>query len=418
MLNQNFYVFVFYLMCMYSLVAEAAQVKVGIDVFLQRQECRELKGKRIGVVTNHTAITSQHLSTLDALKQLAKKEGFTIAAIFAPEHGLTGSIHAEENIDDSKDEDRIPIYGLYGKTRRPTEAMLKNLDVLVYDIQDIGSRSYTYISTLFYVMEAAAKEKIPLIVLDRPNPINGVVVDGPMLQSRWRSIVGYINVPYCHGMTIGELALLFNEEYKIGCRLTVIPMQYWRREMSFKETELMWMPTSPHIPEASTALYYPVTGLLGELSLVNIGVGYTLPFKIVGAPWIHAKQFAKALNGQKFPGVHFEPFHFKPFFGKFSQEECHGVLITITDPLCYRPVATQYLIIGILKSLYPTHFKEAIKNSKGRKEMFCKVTGNDVIYKVIAEESNIVWKLRGYDEKERNAFLPIRKKYLIEEYGG
>ncbi|MGZ3634252.1 MAG: exo-beta-N-acetylmuramidase NamZ family protein [Parachlamydiaceae bacterium] len=418
MLNQNFYVFVFYLMCMYSLVAGAAQVKVGIDVFLQRQECRELKGKRIGVVTNHTAITSQHLSTLDALKQLAKKEGFTIAAIFAPEHGLTGSIHAEENIDDSKDEDRIPIYGLYGKTRRPTEAMLKNLDVLVYDIQDIGSRSYTYISTLFYVMEAAAKEKIPLIVLDRPNPINGVVVDGPMLQSRWRSIVGYINVPYCHGMTIGELALLFNEEYKIGCRLTVIPMQYWRREMSFKETELMWMPTSPHIPEASTALYYPVTGLLGELSLVNIGVGYTLPFKIVGAPWIHAKQFAKALNGQKFPGVHFEPFHFKPFFGKFSQEECHGVLITITDPLCYRPVATQYLIIGILKSLYPTHFKEAIKNSKGRKEMFCKVTGNDVIYKVIAEESNIVWKLRGYDEKERNAFLPIRKKYLIEEYGG
>ncbi|MFN7610561.1 MAG: exo-beta-N-acetylmuramidase NamZ domain-containing protein, partial [bacterium] len=364
------------------------------------------------------AITNQHLSTIDALKQVAKKEGFTIAGIFAPEHGLTGSIHAEENIDDSKDEDRIPIYGLYGKTRRPTEAMLKNLDVLVYDIQDIGSRSYTYISTLFYVMEAAAKEKIPLIVLDRPNPINGVVVDGPMLQNQWRSIVGYINVPYCHGMTIGELALLFNEEYKIGCRLTVIPMQHWRREMSFKETELMWMPTSPHIPEASTALYYPVTGLLGELSLVNIGVGYTLPFKVVGAPWIHAKEFAKALNGQQFPGVHFEPFHFKPFFGKFSQEECHGVLITITDPLRYRPVATQYLIIGILKGLYPTQFKEAIKNSKGRKEMFCKVTGNDVIYKIIAEESNIVWKLRAYDEKERNAFLPIRRRYLLEDYGG
>jgi uncharacterized protein YbbC (DUF1343 family) len=254
--------------------------------------------------------------------------------------------------------------------------------------------------------------------LDRPNPINGVVVDGPMLQNQWRSIVGYINVPYCHGMTIGELALLFNEEYKIGCRLTVIPMQHWRREMSFKETELMWMPTSPHIPEASTALYYPVTGLLGELSLVNIGVGYTLPFKVVGAPWIHAKEFAKALNGQQFPGVHFEPFHFKPFFGKFSQEECHGVLITITDPLRYRPVATQYLIIGILKGLYPTQFKEAIKNSKGRKEMFCKVTGNDVIYKIIAEESNIVWKLRAYDEKERNAFLPIRRRYLLEDYGG
>lgn len=396
----------------------SSKVSVGIDVFLKNYGGLELKGKRIGLVTNHTAITGQLVSTVDALKQAAKKEGFTLSALFAPEHGLKGAIHAEENIDHSKDEDNIPIYGLYGKHRRPSEGMLKGLDLLIYDIQDIGSRSYTYISTLFYVMEAVVKKGIPLIVLDRPNPINGVVVDGPMLQSKWRSIVGYINVPYCHGMTIGELAQLFNVEYKIGCQLTVVPMKNWKREMNFKDTELMWMPTSPHIPEASTALYYPVTGLLGELSLVNIGIGYTLPFKVVGAPWIDAKQFAKVLNAQKFPGVHFEAFHFKPFFGKFAHEECHGVLIAITHPLCYKPVATQYLIIGVLKGLYPIKFNEAIASSKGRKEMFCKVTGNEELYKIMTEESNIVWKLRAYDEKERADFLSIRKLYLISDYEG
>jgi len=219
-------------------------------------------------------------------------------------------------------------------------------------------------------------------------------------------------------MTVGELAQFFNGEYQVGCQLTVIPMENWKREMSFADTGLLWIPTSPHIPEASTALYYPVTGLLGELSLVNIGIGYTLPFKVVGAPWIDAKQFAAALNAQKFPGVYFEPFHFKPFFGKFVQEECHGVLVAITNPLCYKPVSTQYLIIGVLKGLYPAKFAAAIAHSRGRKEMFCKVTGTDEIYRVMTEETNIVWKLRAFDEKERNEFLLKRKKYLIPDYGG
>ncbi len=392
-------------------------VQVGVEVLIKDGKIGQLKGKRIGLITNHTATSSQGISTINLFKQLGPIVGFELGALFAPEHGLNGSIHAEEIVDNARDSDAIPIYSLYGKHRRPSEAMLKGLDLLIYDIQDIGSRSYTYVSTLFYVMEEAAKRKIPLIVLDRPNPINGIVVDGPMLEERWRSIVGYINVPYCHGMTAAELALFFNSEYKIGCKLKVIPMKNWKREMSFNDTGLLWVPTSPQIPEATTPLFYPMTGLLGELSLVSIGIGYTLPFKVVGAPWIEAKKFAGALNGQKFPGVHFEPFHYKPFYGKFAHKECQGVLIAITDPLSYKPVSTQYLIIGILKSLYSSKFKEAVESSKGRKDMFCKVTGTEDIYRIVTEENNIVWKLRGFHEKERANFLTLRKKYLIDGYG-
>ncbi|MBA3239222.1 MAG: DUF1343 domain-containing protein [Parachlamydiaceae bacterium] len=390
------------------------KISVGLDILTEGPYLAQLTGKRIGLITNHTAISNERESSIDLLKRLAKTNRFTLSALFAPEHGLYGAIHAEESVNDSNG--TIPIFSLYGKTKRPTDAMLQGLDLLIFDIQDIGSRSYTYISTLFYIMEAAAKRNIPVIVLDRPNPINGIVVDGPMLEAKWRSIVGYINVPYCHGMTLGELAHFFNGEYKVGCQLTVIPMRHWKREMSFLDTGLMWIPTSPHIPESTTPLYYPVTGTLGELSIVNIGIGYTLPFKVVGAPWIDANQFAAALNRQKFPGIFFEPFHFKPFYGKFAKEECHGVLIMITNPLFYKPLASQYLIIGVLKALYPKKFKEAMALSKDRKEMFSKVTGTEEIYKVITEEKNIVWKLRAFQEKERNAFLEVRKKYLIADY--
>lgn len=396
----------------------SAKVAVGVDVLMQGGYNTQLKNKRIGLVTNHTAISSHRETTTDLLKRMAKVQGFTLAALFAPEHGLNGSIHAEEQVDSAFDSDNIPVYSLYGKTKRPTSDMLRNIDLLIYDIQDIGTRSYTYISTLFYVMEEAAKRGIPVMVLDRPNPINGIVVDGPMLEMKWRSIIGYINVPYCHGMTAGELAQLFNSEYKIACQLTVVPMQHWNRKMSFTDTGLAWMPTSPYIPESTTPLFYPATGLLGELSIVNIGIGYTLPFKVIGAPWIDAQKFSTALNRQKFPGIHFEPFHFKPFYGKFAHEECHGVLLVVTDHLRYKPVTSQYLLIGMLKSLYQAKFKKAMADSKGRKEMFCKATGTEEIYLMIAEENNIVWKLRSHHEKERANFKAVRKKYLVESYGG
>jgi len=412
----SFFLFIVLTICLLTPLNATTKVKVGADLLLTEDYIHLIKGKRVGLITNHTAVNSKMISTINLLKKEASKNGFTLAALFAPEHGITGSAHASESIQDEKDPDGIPIYSLHGKTRRPTEKMLSKIDVLIYDIQDIGSRSYTYITTLFYVMEEAAKYHIPIIVLDRPNPINGVVIDGPMMEEKWRSMVGYINVPYCHGMTIGELARFFNIEHNTHCQLEVVPMQGWQRTMTFHDTGLPWIPTSPYIPEASTAFYYPTTGILGELQIVNTGIGYTLPFKLVGAPWIDAKHFAQQLNHQKFPGVYFEPFYYRPFYGRFAHEDCEGVLIVVTNPLTYKPVSTQYLLIGMLKSLYPKKFKESLENSSDRKSMFCKVNGTEKIYQIIHDEKNIVWKLRSFQEKEREDFAIQRKKYLISSY--
>lgn len=396
--------------------AKPPKVKVGAELLFTDAYANLIKGKRVGLITNHTAVNNKMISTIDLLKKNAAKYGFTLTALFAPEHGITGSAHASEAVKDEKDPDGIPIYSLHGSTRRPTEKMLAKIDLLLFDIQDIGSRSYTYSTTLFYAMEEAAKRHIPVVVLDRPNPINGLVIDGPMLEEKWRSMVGYINVPYCHGMTIGELARFFNAEYQVGCQLEVVPMKGWQRSMTFQDTGLPWVPTSPYVPEATTAFFYPITGILGELKIVNTGIGYTLPFKLVGAPWIDAKLFAQQLNNQKFPGVYFEPFCYRPFYGRFAHEDCEGVLIVVTDPLSYKPVSTQFLLMGMLKSLYPEKFKEALANSSDRKSMFCKVNGTDKIYNIVSKEKNIVWKLRSFQEKEREEFAQLRKKYLMTSY--
>ena len=390
-----------------------SEVRVGIENISNDKYTPLLKNKKVGLITNHTAVDHHIRSTIENIKADAKRRGYTLAALFAPEHGITGAVHATENVKDEKDKDGIPIYSLHGSTRRPTDQMLKNIDVVIFDIQDIGSRSYTYITTLFYMMEEAAKRKIPIIVLDRPNPINGIVIDGPMLENKWRSFVGYINVPYCHGMTVGELARFFNEEYNVNCQLHIVPMTGWKREMTFQDTGLPWVPTSPYIPESSTAMYYPITGILGELQLVNIGLGYTLPFKLVGAPWIDAKQFAEKLNAQKLPGVYFQPFYFKPFYGRFSKENCEGVLVVVTEPLKFKPVATEYVIIGMIKSLYPKKFKEALEASQDRTEMFNKINGTEKIFQIIKDKDYIAWELREFHNAEREAFAEKRKKYLL-----
>ena len=374
-----------------------------------------LKGKRLGLITNQTGVTSRMEKNIDFILHRSEAAGCTLVALFAPEHGLTGSSHAFEEIKDTQ-YGKIPVYSLHGKTKRPTVEMLKGIDILIFDIQDIGSRPYTYVSTLFYVMEEAAKAQIPVIVTDRPNPINGVVVDGPLLDPNWRSFLGYINVPYCHGMTVGELARLFNGEYKVNCALTVIPMQGWRRNMSFIDTGLPWVPTSPNVPEPTTPCYFPITGTIGELQLVSIGIGHTLPFKVVGAPWIDAERLASHLNGQKLPGIAFQPFHFKPYHGRFSGQECHGVLIVVQDPLHYQPVMAQYTLLGSLKSLYPKEFAEALVASQKNKELFHKVNGTDQIYHLITSNLYPAWPLRDYARGQLNGFLPIRQKYLIPSY--
>ncbi len=408
--------FFFLIFFLSSMNIFASLVQVGIEQLFEDPYFSIVQGKNIGLITNHTAISSKNQTTISLIKQKVKKRDLALVALFGPEHGIKGAFQSEIQVLDSTDEDGVPIYSLFGKTRRITPEMLKGIDILIFDIQDIGSRSYTYISTLFYAMEEAAKFNIPLVVLDRPNPINGIIIDGPLLDDEFRSFVGYINVPYCHGMTVGELSRFFNDEYQVNCQLTVVPMKGWERAMSFSDTGLTWVPTSPFIPEAQTPLLYPATGILGELQIVNIGIGYTLPFKVIGAPWIDAFHFASSLNQQGLPGVYFHPFSYCPFFGRFGKNECNGVLIIVTNPLEFKPVTTQFLIMGILKSLYPTQFLEGLVLSKEREEMFNKVNGTKEVLRILKEEKYPFWKLKGLHDERKKAFLQKRKKYLISHY--
>lgn len=388
----------------------AEQVKPGIDRFFEEEYSNIVRKKKVGLITNHTGVDSNLRSTLSLFKEKCQ-----LVAVFTPEHGFFGSERAAHEVKDTK-VDTLKIHSLHGKTRRPTEEMLQDIDILVYDIQEIGCRSYTYASTLFYVMEEAAKKNIPVIVLDRPNPLGGIIVDGPMLHEKWRSFLGYINVPYCHGMTIGELARFFNSEYNIHCTLNVVPMKGWKRTMIYADTGLPWIPTSPYIPESDTPFFYASTGILGSLNVVNIGIGYTLPFKVVGAPWIDAEDFAAKLNAQRLPGVTFIPFHYRPFYGKFKDMECRGVKIMITAPNLYRPLAVQYMLIGILKSLYPLQFRLSIeKITPAEESSFCKVNGNEDMLKIIQQRKYVAWELIRFEEDLRKAFLEKRKTYLMYE---
>lgn len=382
-------------------------VKTGLENLLENPIYSELlKKKRIGLLTHSAALTSKLETSFDRLKN------HNLTALFSPEHGLEGSHWAEKHIAHGE-KNHLPLYSLHGAHKRPTKEMLDQIDLLVVDLQDIGSRSYTYISTLFYFMEEAAKAHKPVIVCDRPNPMGGEIVDGPLLEEKWRSFVGYINVPYCHGMTIGELALLFNKQRKIRCTLTVVPMTGYRRCMSFDETGLLWIPTSPNIPESDTPLYYPMTGLLGELQIVDIGVGYTTPFKIIGAPWIDGELFCKTLNEQRLPGVIFLPFHYRPFYGSLKGQLCHGARICVTDAAKLKPIKTAYMLLSILKSHAPAKFAQCFEKVRARREMFAKVNGTDQICTLLLTEKHPAWKMIEVYDKECRAFIEERSSYLI-----
>ncbi|NGX46623.1 MAG: hypothetical protein K940chlam2_01819 [Chlamydiae bacterium] len=387
-----------------------AQVTLGVERFFEEGLVEKYSGKRVGLITNHTGVNKELKLTAQQMKECSSLK---LVALFTPEHGLSGIERASAQVAHGKWQG-IPVYSLHGDARRPSEQMLEGIDLLIFDIQDIGCRSYSYASTLYYAMEEAAKYKIPLIVLDRPNPMGGVVSDGPMLETSLRSFLGYINVPYCHGMTIGELARYFNGEYKVGCALEVVKMAGWKREMPHAATGLPWVPTSPYIPEADTPYYYATTGLIGALGVVSIGIGYTLPFKVIGAPWIDANDLAEKLQSQKLPGVSFLPFHYRPFYGKFKEKECHGVKIVITDPLIYRPVATQYMMMGLLKTLYPKHFQAAIARiGPAERNLFNKANGNSAILDIVFKEKYIAWKLADWDAPSRKTFMEKRVPYLL-----
>ncbi len=403
----------FLILACVSMVFVECKVELGVDVFFKETYSAQIKGKRIGLVTNHTGVDSGFRSTVDLF--ISHAQEYEVVAFFCPEHGMGGVQWAGEDVEHGVHAaSGLPIYSLHGKTRRPTEEMLKNIDVLIYDIQDVGVRAYTYATTLFYLMEEASKRSISVIVLDRPNPLGGLLVDGPMLEDKWRSFIGYINVPYCHGMTIGELALFFNKEYSIQCSLDIVPMRGWERKMIFADTGLIWNPTSPQVPEADTPFFQATTGILGELGLVNIGVGYTLPFKVVGAPWIDADCFARALNAQKLPGVRFVPFYYAPFFGLYHQQVCGGVRIIITNSDVYSPVAAQYMLMGILKSLYPEQVEKRLsKIDAQKKELFCKACGSAVVLETLSKEKYAAWKLMEIGKDGRFAFMEKRKSYLL-----
>jgi uncharacterized protein YbbC (DUF1343 family)/CubicO group peptidase (beta-lactamase class C family) len=328
-----------------------AQVLTGIDV-LERDNFKQLENKRVGLVTNHTGRDRSGRQTIDALNQASNVK---LVALFSPEHGIRGV--ADEKVSDSKDDATgLPIYSLYGETRRPKPEQLKGIDALVFDIQDIGARFYTYISTLGYVLEEAGKARVPVYVLDRPNPIGGVEVEGPLADADKFSFISYHRIPVRHGLTIGELAQLFVRDRKIDCELHVIKMEGWKRSMWFDETSLTWINPSPNMRSLTEATLYPGIGLL-ETTNVSVGRGTDTPFEIVGAPWIQADKFAEYLNQRGLMGVRFVPVRFTPKASVFKDEQCGGVNIIITDRAAFRPVLTGIEIAVALRKLYPSAWK-------------------------------------------------------------
>jgi uncharacterized protein YbbC (DUF1343 family) len=401
----------FFVFLMIECFMFSGPVSVGLEEFFNQHIQKNYKDKKAGLITNHTGIDPNFQSTLAKFDD--NEEGPQITTIFFPEHGLTGAAWAEEELPNHHTKKR-KIYSLHNKTRRPDDSMLKELEVIFYDIQDIGARSYTYISTLFYAMEEAKKHNIEIVVLDRPNPMGGLLVDGPMLDNAYKSFIGYINVPYCHGMTVGELATFFNKESGLNCKLTVVKMKGWKRDMIFGETKLPWVPTSPNIPESDTPFFYATTGLFDSLHLVNIGVGYTLPFKIIGTPFIDKDKFTKALIDLNLPGVKFLAFSFKPFYGRYKGDICHGVKIIVSNPHEYLPVKTSFALMGILKSMYPTQFSKALSSmTQDDLEMFYKICGTQEVYNILKNEKFPTWKLLTKFDQERQAFLEKRAPFLL-----
>lgn len=328
-----------------------AEVLTGIDV-LERDNFKQLAGMRVALVTNHTGRDRSGRQTIDVLHGAS---GVRLVALFSPEHGIRGLM--DEKVSDSKDEKTgLPIYSLYGETRRPKPEHLKDLDAIVFDIQDIGTRFYTYISTLGYVMEEAARARIPVFVLDRPNPIGGLETEGPVADQDKYSFTAYHKLPVRHGMTVGELAQLFNDERKIGCDLRVIRMEGWRRAMWFDATNLTWVNPSPNMRSLTAAALYPGVGLL-ETTNLSVGRGTNTPFEIIGAPWLDGQRLAGYLNKRKIAGVRFVPVRFKPDASVFKNDDCAGVNIVITDRGRFRPVQTGMEIAVALRKLYPADWK-------------------------------------------------------------
>ena len=371
---------------LFMCVSARAQVKPGIEV-LRDSGFRGLEGKRVALLTNPSGVDRELRSTIDILNDAP---GVNLVALFGPEHGIRGDQWAGGKIEDSSDpQTGLPVYSLYGATRQPTHEMLKGVDVVVYDIQDVGSRSYTFISTLGLMMRTCAELGIEVMVLDRPNPLGGLKIEGTYPRDGFYSFVGQYRIPYIYGLTVGEVALLINSEglnrgqqskaEPLKCKLSVVPMQGWKREMLFADTGLPWVLPSPNIPTAESAICYPCSGLAGEFgSFLNIGIGYTLPFGTFAAEWIDADALKGLLDSYGLPGVAWRTIHYKPFSGSMSGKLVHGVQFYFTDYEAAELTMLQFYVMQAVGQLYG---RNPFEGAADRLQMFDKVTGSDYVRK-------------------------------------
>jgi uncharacterized protein YbbC (DUF1343 family) len=357
-------------------------VKFGIDV-LRESNFEALAGKRVGLVVNPASVDSRLVSTVDVL---ANQKRFKLTSLFGPEHGIYGDEYAGARVQDTPKDARtgIPVYSLYGRNRRPSTQVRQNLDALVFDLQDIGSRSYTYLSSMKLCMDACAESNVEFVVLDRPNPLGGDRIEGPMLRDGFRSFVSYLPIPYVHGMTMGELAQFVQKRYHPKyTKLRVIKMNGWKRQMMWEDTGRQWVPTSPHIPTERSAAAYVATGILGELYVISIGVGYTQPFELCGAPWINGYALADVLNKEGLKNTWFRPVHFKPFYGTFLTVPCQGVQVH------FDPRTAENLIEINFRLMRALGAERILAAAPKRHAMFDKVCGTDEVRKVLSSGGDL-----------------------------
>jgi uncharacterized protein YbbC (DUF1343 family) len=352
--------------------APPARVELGIDVLLADQ-AHLLEKKRLGLITNPAGVDSDLVPTAD---RLARDPRFDLVQLYAPEHGLRGDVPAGEPVASDVDPlTGLPVESLYGGRRRPTPESLARIDVLLFDLQDVGSRTYTYLATLGEAMTAAAEARVPVVVLDRPNPLGGELFEGPVIRPEHKSFIGWGPLPVSHGLTAGEMARFYEQELDLRCELSVVRMRGWRRAMIWEDTGLDWVQTSPHMPQARTAHLYIATGMVaGLLENVNDGIGTTLPFELLAAEFVDAEALRALLAAERLPGLRLRAIHITPRYGKLTGTLLHGVQLLPSDLRAFRPVRTALTCLWALQRLYPDELRwqedAVLARHWGQLEMF------------------------------------------------
>lgn len=398
-------------------VASDPVVKTGIEV-LRESGFKKLTGKRVGLVTNPSGVDRHLNSTIDIL---FNAPGVNLVALYGPEHGVRGDVYAGGKVTDTRDAvTGLPVYSLYGATRKPTPEMLEGIDIMVYDIQDVGVRSYTFISTLGLVMEACAEKGIEVMVLDRPNPLGGKKIEGNYVEQPFNSFVSQYRIPYIYGLTVGELAELINEEglnrgqkgnqTPAKCDLIVVPMEGWTRDMLYEDTGLPWVLPSPNIPFKESPMYYAAAGICGELyGFMNIGIGYTLPFQLFGATWLDPDKLRSRLESYCLPGVSFRTIWYKPFSGSQKGQLVKGLQYFFTDYDKAYVTMTQFYVMQAVAELYPD--KKAFEVISGY-GLFDKVCGTDYVRTRFSERYKVA-DIIDYWRKDEKSFRALSQKYHI-----